>query len=368
MQLNLSTQICHGLNALTYNGDALSPIDSHPNIYMGLGLWSVKDGLSQGLPVDVMQMLLAAALMRLKTMASSPIPCKVVILIADSMAEREGAEREAIQRITSIYRESLTALLNTLKLDYEILLASEIEITKEFGAALAKVDSSPLMQTIIRTDSLHCRYIRSETAISLYMHDYLKVGIKVGWMEKSAGEAFLKKSDLCSAGTWNERRFDRLFDAISHGTSLQYLYARAGLKQRAYGKQVNIKEGCPYTAYPEDRRYVIQTERMQELKAVSYVKKKTGAHWQEVAAVCDGLIQAEAAYPELLPIDCLQKNNVRGTVYRMLNHWVNAPVCLPAATPIRHDIPEQITAERYYEEPLYQDDSTIAYKPRYVLL
>jgi hypothetical protein len=65
MSINTSEILSQGLSLLTYNGNNIvTPRDNHLNIFMGIGLWSVRDGLSEGLPIDIMQMLLSATIMR----------------------------------------------------------------------------------------------------------------------------------------------------------------------------------------------------------------------------------------------------------------------------------------------------------------
>ena len=64
---------------------------------MGIGLWSKKDGLSIGLPVDIMQMLIPARFFQQEFAKSNPGKSpKVYLLIADSMAIDEGADRGAV--------------------------------------------------------------------------------------------------------------------------------------------------------------------------------------------------------------------------------------------------------------------------------
>lgn len=65
MSINTTRILSQGLSLLTYNRDnIITPKDNQLNIFMGIGLWSVRDGLSEGLPIDVMQMLLSATMMR----------------------------------------------------------------------------------------------------------------------------------------------------------------------------------------------------------------------------------------------------------------------------------------------------------------
>src|ERR1700733_12668748 len=100
MNVNISETLTQGLSLLTYNGDnIITPKDNQLNIFMGIGLWSVRDGLSEGLPIDVMQMLLSATMMRSQILeANRGKSSKIIVLIADSMAVREGADKERVSQ------------------------------------------------------------------------------------------------------------------------------------------------------------------------------------------------------------------------------------------------------------------------------
>ena len=70
---NTSNTLSKDLSLLTYNGNQIEiPKDNQLNIYMGIGLWSVRDRLSEGLPIDVMQMLLSASIMRSEIREANP--------------------------------------------------------------------------------------------------------------------------------------------------------------------------------------------------------------------------------------------------------------------------------------------------------
>mgnify|MGYP001357082490 CR=1 FL=1 len=51
MSINIQETLSQGLSLLTYNGNSILPSkDNQLNIFMGIGLCSVRDGLSEGLP------------------------------------------------------------------------------------------------------------------------------------------------------------------------------------------------------------------------------------------------------------------------------------------------------------------------------
>jgi hypothetical protein len=125
---------------------------------------------------------------------------------------------------------------------------------------------------------------------------------------------------------WDELKFDRWYETICKDSTMQYLYAKAGLKQPKQGKHISVSEGCPYTAYPKDQRYILQTQNKKDIAAICQVQKRVAAHWKGVADICSCLVQAHLVNGALLPEECIKKRNVIATVYHMLNHWTNHPV------------------------------------------
>lgn len=216
------------LSMVTFNGaDLVIPKKDHINCYMGIGLWSKVHGLSMGLPIDVMQMLVAAKILTEKIGMES----RVFILIADSMAIDEGADPGLVKKVKELYISSLAPFIALLRLNAEILLASDLVSSElEDGPAVASIEAPD--------------YVRSQTAISNFMHTRLDVGIKIGWQKKGPMDK------TC----WDERRFDE-----HTGKRIQYLYTRAGLKAVGKGKTPCISEAPPYTAFAGDRRFVINT-------------------------------------------------------------------------------------------------------------
>lgn len=277
---------------LTYN--TLTPPDK-PNLYMGIGMWSAKEGLSQGLPIDVLQMLLAA-----KTAKG-----KLIILLADSMAEQEGAKKEEVAAITALYKKSLAPLLELLQIeDSEIVLSSELEQEAKYQKTYAELKLPPLLQE----DQLHSQYIQTQTAITQYMHLYRDVGVKVGWIYESSKNLFHYHPE--SLPNWDELKFDKWHKIICPDSTLQYLYAKAGLKLRNIAD--SVCEGCPYTAYENDHRLIIQTEQEKKIEKIA---PKVAAHWKNALDVCRDL--------KLVPESCIARNNERRTAFNCLNYLMN---------------------------------------------
>jgi len=359
MNIEIRETLSQGLSLLTYNGNRIvTPKDNHLNIFMGIGLWSVRNGLSEGLPVDVMQMLLSAAIMRSQIIeANQGQSSKIILLIADSMAIREGADKEKTDQIIQIYKKSLEPLLYLLNIkeSSEIILSSELESSGAYREVLESVENSPILKQLKEEDKIHYAYIRTQTAITRYMNTHGQAGIKVGWICAESSKQLHGRATAQSLKQWDELKFDRWCEEICEDSKIQYLYAKAGLKQSGHAKSISVSEGCPYTAYALDRRYSINTKGKADIKTICPIQKRVATHWKGIAEVCSTLIQARLAHCALLPEDCIKKNNAIGTVYTMLNHWTNPPV-LPSrisehdvapiiSTPTLEDIYRPLTPE-----------------------
>lgn len=336
MSINISKTLTEGLSLLTYNGNKIvTPKDNRLNVYMGIGLWSLRDGLSEGLPVDVMQMLLSAALMRSQIMEEARgRSSKIIILIADSMAIREGADAQKTSQMVQIYKKSLEPLLDLLdiKASSEMVLSSELEGSAGYLESLKAVENSTIIKRLKEEDSVHYAYVRTQTAITRYMNTQGDVGVKVGWIcnESSKHLGFRVKAQ--SLDRWDELKFDLLCEDICAESTMQYLYAKAGLKQSRSDKSINISEGAPYTAYSKDRRYIIQPQGQTNIKSICPIQKRVACQWKGIAELCSKLVQARLAHSSLLPEDCIEKNNAIRTVHNMLNYWANPPLLSPKET------------------------------------
>lgn len=330
MSINTSKTLSQGLSLLTYNGNSIiTPKKNQLNIFMGIGLWSVRDGLSEGLPIDVMQMLLSATIMRSQIMdANRGKSSKIIILIADSMAIREGADKEKASQLVQVYKKSLEPLLELLSIkgSSEIILSSELESCSQYQEVLELIENSRIVKQLKVEDEVHYAYVRTQTAITHYMNKYGHAGIKVGWICTESSKQLNGRVSAQSLKQWDELKFDRWCKEICEDSTMQYLYAKAGLKQSGKEKNVSVSEGCPYTAYSKDQRYIVRTQDKKDIKTICPIQKKVATHWRGVAEVCSSLIQARLVHGMLLPEDCIKKSNAIATVYNMLNHWANPPM------------------------------------------
>lgn len=329
MSIILHEILSEGLSLLTYNKSSLStPKDHYLNIFMGIGLWSVKDGLSEGLPIDVMQMLLSAAMLRSQILETNPSKSsKVIVLIADSMAVREGADKEKVSQIAQIYKKSLESLLGLLNLkeSAEIALSSNLETCLLYQEVLENIHMSKKLEQLKKEDEIHYNYVLTQTAITSYMCKHEQAGVKIGWI-CSESKIHLEEQSAQSLKHWDELKFDRWCQKVCKDSPMQYLYTKAGLKQSTLGKHIHVREGCPYTAFAKDQRYIVQTQTKTDIKTICPIQKRVVVHWKGTAEVCSQLMQANIVNSQLLPENCVHKTNAVVTVSNLLNHWINAPL------------------------------------------
>jgi len=340
MNITHSEILTKSLSQLTYNGDSIKiPQDEKVNLYMGIGLWSATDHLSVGLPIDILQMLLSAAVLRSKILEThSQTESKVIILIADSMAVNEGAEKREVSQIVSIYRRCLEPLLEALKLkdSSQIILSSDLEELSEYQETLLSLNQNPDLEKL-KKDQEHYRYILSQTALTHYMHLHQGVGVKVGWICNTSSKLLGPRSITPSVlKNWDELKFDAICQSVCPESKIQYLYAKAGLKHSKHlTGQSNIFEGCPYTAYPIHNRLLLKIEKDSE--SIPRPQKKIVSHWKSVVKVCVILKASGIVNESILPESCIHKTNDIVTVQQSLNYWVNMPTLLEMNTTINQE-------------------------------
>lgn len=319
ISLNNISEISSDLVEMTYNYDQLNLSEnSGSNIYMGIGMWSAENQLSLGLPIDVIHMLLAAAGTRNEIISNGMgMSSRVIILIADSMAEDEGANPEDVLRITDIYQKSIKSLLKILNLDEhsEIICSSELVHDSDYQTIISEVsrlideyDGSEVIQNLQENN---IKYVRSQTAINVYMNTCKDVGIKIGWIKKPINDN--------SIIGWDEQRFDQI-DTELRESKLQYLYSKGGLKK----KMSSIVEGCPYTAYPSEERYLINVGSRVSKRARK-VSKIVKTRWLDTIKICKKWMDLGILYSKFLPENCIVERNDVKTVVNAINHWVQAP-------------------------------------------
>ena len=162
--------------------------ESSPNIFLGVGIWSAKHGLSQGLPIDVLSPLLIAA--RICKITHG----KIHLLIGDSFAVdssqgRENITPKDIKNCADDYEYILANLVKSLKItelvEIHRLSALDGNVTYQEHIHLANVKMQQLCRTnCIATQSLdetNINYLVKQTAIGHFFKTHYQCGIKIGW-------------------------------------------------------------------------------------------------------------------------------------------------------------------------------------------
>lgn len=326
----LSCKQCHQkakflklLSPLVCNPESIKtlevPANGKLNIHMGIGLWSQNNGLSSGLPIDVMGMLQVLILMRKLFKLEYPHEkCEFVILIADSLAEKAGANKKELNERVKEYKDILTALLELLNMkDHsQILLSSIVMKTDEYKLIENTLEGKGLMKGL-KNDGEHYHYILGQLAMTEYLYTYYGVGIKVGWMCNTKNPK--PSSSITPSGQkkWDEPEFDGLY-AQAYQNEMKYLYCKAGLKLHSKSKQVNFVECCPYTCYPhEGGRFLLKNNLPTKLKLYRTVTKR----WEEMLKVWSELLKENVINPEAYPIYCVKPLNLKASVTNFLKYW-----------------------------------------------
>lgn len=128
-------------------------------LYFGVGLCNGLPFLTQGLPIDVLSMILI----------SGVVADRKYVLIADSHARVNGFDEAVVQQRTQQYKELIEKTLLNLGLEgWSIVLASEIERQGNYQHALSFFSEFP-------------NYEQRELADMLWFQQEHSVSLKVGW-------------------------------------------------------------------------------------------------------------------------------------------------------------------------------------------
>lgn len=174
-------------------------------VFVGIGLCS-RSALSVGTPLDVLGLLLPAALIRRAVGAD-----KLVVLIADTHAMSNGFASGVVADVAARTRRTLTAVGRGLGIDgLELVMASEMTRSPGYADILADVEA--------RSQPGRCTYVKRQVADVGYMQWRYGSIIKVGWAlgRQPGGVAFA-----------DEREFDREAQA-QLGAGLGFVYCRPG--------------------------------------------------------------------------------------------------------------------------------------------
>lgn len=269
------------LHSVTYEAFEEVLKDSEkPNMFMGVGLWSNRQGLTVGLPMDVLHMLVPVRILQevaILEHPERPVP-KLYVLIADSMAFREIEKKEMsekvdlfrkLEEIKALYMRAMQFLLTALKIDGEVHFLSKFERSRRYEEISKEVSELPFLSEV---SPENVSYVQGQLASSRFMHEKFDVGVKIGWS---------KIPEKRSPDEWDEPRFDA-FSKIAC-PRLSYIYTKAGLNGLG-------GEAPPYTAFRgKGKRCVLQLEEGVDLE----FPRTKDQRWEKIRSACRFLEMGE---------------------------------------------------------------------------
>lgn len=187
---------------------------------------------------------------------------KVIVLVADSMALREGADLTKVGEIVELAKRALAFWSGKLRLSLEVILSSEIERSEEYQALVRSLEGEftdlPLEKQ---------QYFLSQTANTIFLYNQ-GVRVKLGWQ-------------MSKRGVSDEGVFDERCAKTGRVPELQCLYAKAGLKKEGH------LEAPPYIALLGDERPRFGVSEFYPLT------KRHVARWSSMFEVCAALFPGE---------------------------------------------------------------------------
>lgn len=210
-----------------------SPQGFAPNaVFVGLGLAS-RTGLSRGLPLDALGMLLTAERVRRDIAAR-----RLVVLIADLHARCNGFSEFEVSARADEYVELLHRIRARLGFgEMQVVRAKELADDPLYRQVLAEVKSRA-------PDDEHA-YFKHEVADIGYFHRSEGGVVKVGWALDQQNDGLANR---------DERVFDRKHDAWL-GRGVPFLYCKAGRRFDDCKPKAS-----PYLFDQDDRRLLLRSD------------------------------------------------------------------------------------------------------------
>jgi len=226
--------------------DSLSSGDlSSKALYFGTGLCTTKE-MSVELPFDFLYLVATAETIR-RTCGFG----KIIQLIADSHAKTNHfvSDEEVDKKARELKEASLKIIRNLgLEKTYEVLLASELEASPEYGDIYSKISA----------EGVH-DYTRKQWTDMEYLARKYNVCFKVSWMMP------LKKGDVHRS---DEMFFDEGFKA-RFKRAYSFVYNRAALTFDP--ARLNV---CPYTSARGEKRLFLKADQNAETTLAEFCAVK----------------------------------------------------------------------------------------------
>lgn len=210
------------------------------NIFIGTGLWSHQYGLTTGLPIDVLAMLISAEHSRISIEEATKIKNQTIILIADHLAQACGADAKIVQNRAHQHKKMLKEITYVLGIsNVEIMLSSDMLHNADYKTIHEELSQNKAITALNLTHAQE-NYVITQTAIGKYLNAHKQVGVKIGWAHT------LKKAPVSFDEAW----FDSIYINALGNKGLQFLYTKPGRASQKSGGGPR----SPYTHTPSKRR------------------------------------------------------------------------------------------------------------------
>jgi len=161
-------------------------------VYFGVGLCNGSGIISEGLPLDILSMLMVA----------EKIAAEKYILIADTHALSNGINQSLVEEKCILYKRTLLKTIDNLQLQgWQIITATEMNQQSEYGVLFERISCK------YRNSN---EYVAREIADIFWFNQERNVTVKLGW-------------SLNGSKNTDEKMFDALFTVEEKNLSFVYV-------------------------------------------------------------------------------------------------------------------------------------------------
>lgn len=229
MEMQVTTNLCHANQKIILKRE-----NKIINVFIGTGLWSNKYELTVGLPIDILNMIITAQLLRRQIEKNIGNKSGLIILIADHLAIESGADINEVNNRVEQNLIILNCILKKLGInEFKIVLSSAVVKEPEYQEIYKSLINNFHIKQL---ENKNRNYAITQTAIGRYMQIFCMALIKISWAHK-----FQKKSDK-----FDELWFDQIYINIFGPGQVNFIYTKAGI---AFQKE-NGGTRVPYTHTP----------------------------------------------------------------------------------------------------------------------
>lgn len=204
------------------------------NVFMGVGVWSNKYGLSKGLPICVLSMLLMAH--QLRQQLNPEKPGLIHVLLADSLALESMSAHPDINRDMIIarceeYHDRLQEVCRKLKIDGVRFIRSSDIVTHSSYLEIERdiKESQAYVLHVLNNRELqpsHQNYILKQTALVAYYASIKNCALKISWCQD---ETSISKGLMSKA--FDEPWFDAHYDLLlPRAHPIGFVYTHSGIQ------------------------------------------------------------------------------------------------------------------------------------------